>query len=136
MPELAGDFETFSNIARIGIGMGPRRRLDRAQSHAKVAATPPVIPIQPRRSWSAPSDMSCSSMIRRYTETQVATIIKRSKRLLREGFAQDLVLSGLKRIISDLGEAEESNEDHLRPLADFIRTLERKGTSSESRPQL
>jgi hypothetical protein len=74
-------------------------------------------------------------MIRRYTATQVATIIKRSKRLLREGFAQDLVLSGLKRIINDLEEAEESSEEHLRPLADFIRILERKAATSENRPQ-
>jgi hypothetical protein len=134
MPELAGDFETFSNVARIGIGVGPRPRLERSRAEAVIG--PPVTSLQPRRSWSAPPDMSCSSMIRRYTTTQVATIIKRSKRLLREGFAQDLVLSGLKRIISDLGEAEESNEEHLRPLADFIRTLERKTASSESRPQL
>jgi hypothetical protein len=136
MPELVGDFETFSNVARIGIGVGSRPRLQRAQSHADVAIAPPVTPVQSRRPWSAPSDMSCSSMIRHYTATQVATIIKRSKRLLREGFAQDLVLSGLKRIIDDLGEAEESNEEHLRPLADFIRTLERKVACGESRPQL
>jgi hypothetical protein len=136
MPELAGDFETFSNVARIDTGVGSRPPIQRARSCANVAVAPPVTPLQPRRSWSAPSDMSCSSMIRRYTATQVATIIKRSKRLLREGFAQDLVLSGLKRIIIDLGEAEDANEEHLRPLADFIRTLERKATASENRPQM